>query len=70
MLYQAKILVSAAGVVTYLHDAATPGTLLAPTVTAAFTFDPGDPVIPFFRFLTHGDIPGVVKLINWEVGYQ
>ena len=57
--------VSSAGVVTYEIDDA------APTTTAAFTFDDGEVVIPFFYFL-HAAAPvaGVVKILEWECGYQ
>lgn len=62
--------VSAAGVVTYQHDLSTPGTLAAPTATAVFTFDDGDPVIPFCRFLHDTALAGEVNVLKWEVGYQ
>ena len=42
--------VSSAGVVTFQHVGAQPmndGTLVAPTVTSAFTFDDGDVVVPY-----------------------
>jgi len=42
--------VSKAGVVTFEHVGASPmesGTLIAPTVTSAFTFDSGDVVVPY-----------------------
>jgi hypothetical protein len=68
--YTFKVLVSAAGVVTYQHDITTEGTLAAPTTTAAFTFDDGDPVIPFIFFLNHTDLAGEVPIHLWEVGYQ
>lgn len=59
------VLVSAAGVVTYLIDG------VAPTVTAAFTFDDGDPVIPFLDFLQATSAQtGAFLIKNWEVGYQ
>jgi hypothetical protein len=60
-----KVLVSAAGVVTYTIDGA------APTATAAFTFDNGDPVIPFFRHLQANVAQnGNLILHTWNVGYQ
>lgn len=68
--YTFKVLVSAAGVVTYQHDITTEGTLAAPTVTAAFTFDDGDPVVPFIFFLNSADVAGEVAIYKWEVGYQ
>lgn len=59
-----EVYVSDAGVVTYKID----GT--APTVTAAFTFDTGEVVIPFLFFLNHTDLAGEVALQSWEVGLQ
>ena len=68
---QIKVLVSAAGVVTYQHDAVTPGTLAAPTATAAFTFDDGDPVVPWFHFLNANAAQcGAMIVQHWEAGYQ
>lgn len=58
------VLVSAAGVVTYLING------VAPTVTAAFTFDNGDIVVPFIRIEHGAAAPGLVSLINMEIGYQ
>jgi hypothetical protein len=54
--------VSAAGVVTFTIDGA------APTATAAFTFDDGEVVVPFFFFLHHTDVAGNVIITDWEVG--
>lgn len=56
--------VSGAGVVTYEIDGA------APTTTAAFTFDTGEEVIPFFYFLHASTAACAVYLKEWEVGYQ
>jgi hypothetical protein len=50
------------GVVTYLIDG------VAPTVTAAFTFDDGDVVVPFLFFLNAAGVAGQVVLQEWEVG--
>lgn len=58
------VYVSAAGVVTYKIDEATPSTV------AAFTFDSTDTVIPFFYFLHASDVAGAVELIEWECGYD
>jgi hypothetical protein len=59
-----EIYVSAEGVVTYKIDGAPP------TVTAAFTFDDGDTVVPFFYFL-HASTPGSGPIwTEWEVGLQ
>ena len=65
-----EVKVSAAGVVTFRHDAAVPGTLKAPTAVGAFTFDNGDPVIPFFHFLNTAALGDTVTIQSWEVGYQ
>lgn len=65
-----EVKVSASGVVTYRHDAVTPGTLKAPSTTTAFTFDAGDPVIPFFHFLNTAALGDTVTVQSWEVGYQ
>ena len=59
-----KVLVSAAGVVTYTIGGS------APTSTAAFTFDDAEVVIPFAYFLEDTDIAGAVELSLWEVGLQ
>lgn len=56
--------VSSAGVVTYKVDGA------APTATAAFTFDDGDPVIPFVHLLHDADLMDSAVITLWEVGYQ
>jgi hypothetical protein len=49
-------------VVTYKIDGA------APSVTAAFTFDSGDTLIPFFYFLNDTDLAGAVELVEWHAG--
>jgi hypothetical protein len=59
-----KVLVSAAGVVTYQIDGA------APTTVAAFTFDSGEVLVPFFFMLNAADVAGAVELIEWECGVQ
>jgi hypothetical protein len=60
-----RVNVSAAGVVTYLIDGA------APTTTAAFTFDDGDPVIPFFHFLqANAAQTGALVITDWTTDYQ
>lgn len=60
-----RINVSAAGVVTFLIDG------VAPTATSAFTFDDGDPVIPFLDFLqANAAQTGAFNLTKWEVGFQ
>lgn len=58
-----KILVSAAGVVTYEIDGSPP------TVTAAFTFD-ADEVMPFFHLLHGATSPGAVHWVNYNCGPQ
>ena len=57
-----KVKVSAARAVTYLIDG------VAPTVTAAFTFDSGEVLVPFFFFLHAADVAGAVELIELIVG--
>ena len=57
------VFVSAAGVVTYTVDD------VAPTTTAAFTFDDGDSLIPFIQIQHGGDVAGAIDLVAWEVGY-
>jgi hypothetical protein len=59
-----RILVSAAGVVTFQFDGAPP------TVTQAFTFDNGDVVHPFFRILHNAVVPGVINWVSMECGLQ
>jgi hypothetical protein len=59
-----KVLVSAAGVVTYEIAGS------APTVTAAFTFDDGDVVMPFIHFLNGSDVAGEVGLQSLKIGLQ
>lgn len=58
-----EIRVDAAGKVTYLINGA------APTVTAAQTFDDGDPLVCFLHFIQASDIAGAVTLNSWECGY-
>lgn len=58
-----QVLVSAAGVVTYLIDGS------APTTTAAYTFTDAINVMPFFYFLQNSDIAAAVPLMVWECGY-
>lgn len=65
-----KVLVSAAGVVTYQHDVAAIGTLAAPTTVAAFTFDDGDCVVPFIHFENVTGDAGLVELFEFECGLQ
>lgn len=52
--------VSMAGVVTYKYDGSEP------TVVAAFTFDTGDVVIPFFHLVNNATKTGAVVLQTWE----
>lgn len=58
-----EIRVSSAGVITYLING------VAPTVTAAQTFDAGDPVIPFVHFIQSTDI-AVPVITEWVAGAQ
>tara|TARA_Y100000310_G_scaffold189267_1_gene189242 strand:+ start:77 stop:820 length:744 start_codon:yes stop_codon:yes gene_type:complete len=59
-----KVLVSAAGVVTYTIDGS------APTTTATFTFDDAEVVCPFIYFLNDSNLAGLVEIITWDVGFQ
>jgi len=59
-----KVLVSAAGVVTYQVDGS------APTTTAAFTFDDAEVVIPFVYLLHTSDAAESTIITAWDVGYQ
>lgn len=63
-VFQVKIKVSSAGVVTYEYNYA------APTVVAAFTFDAGDVVIPFIRFTEAADITTQAATNYLEMGFQ
>jgi len=67
---QFKVLVSAAGVVTFQHDIVTPGTLAAPTAAGTMTFDIDDPVIPFVHFLNSANLADGVIIHSWDAGYQ
>jgi len=59
-----EVYVSAARAVTYKIDG------VPPTVTAAFSFDAGDVVVPFFHFKHGSDVAGAVIIQEWEVGLQ
>lgn len=59
-----EVYVSAAGVVTFKIDGRPP------TTTAAFTFDDGEVVVPFFYFLNDTDLAGAVTLKEFECGLQ
>ncbi len=59
-----KVLVSAAGVVTYTIGG------VAPSVTAAFTFDAGDVVIPFIRLTHAAAAPGAINWLSFKCGLQ
>ncbi len=59
-----EVYVSAAGVVTFMIDGA------APSTTAAFTFDDGEVVLPFFQFINAAGLAGDITIERWEVGYQ
>lgn len=61
--HELEVRVSAAGVVTYKIDGMPPAT------TAAFTFDDGEVVVPFFYFLNATDVAGEVVLKTFECGY-
>ena len=57
-----RVIVSAAGVVTYLIDG------VAPNTTAALTLDDADTVIPFFYLLNSTDLHGAINITKWECG--
>lgn len=57
-----KVNVSSAGVVTYNIDG------VAPTTTAAFTFDSGEVVIPSIVFVHGTDVAGSVQLQTYDCG--
>lgn len=71
-----KVAVSAAGVVTFARDLAanadpaTAATMVAPTVTQAFTFDDGDVITPFVLVLMGDEVSaGVADLVKLEIKY-
>lgn len=69
--YTVQVNVSAAGVVTFLHDAASSGgALVAPTAVAAFTHDDGDCLIPFIFALQGADLADTCVIQAFEAGYQ
>lgn len=59
--HELEVIVTSGGVVTYKIDG------VAPTATAAFTFDSGDTVVPFLFFLHTTDVAGAVEIIEWQV---
>ena len=63
-VHKVKVLVSSAGVVTYKLDNTTPG------AAAAFTFDDGEVVTPFFFYLNDSDVAGAVVLQKLKHGRQ
>lgn len=58
-----EVYVSETGVVTYKVDGVT-------ATGAAFTFDDGDTVVPFFHLLHDATTPGAVTIQSWECGLQ
>jgi len=62
--HELAVYVDVNGVVTYQIDDA------APTATAAFTWDDGDTVVPFFYFLHDTDVAETTYLQAWECGLQ
>lgn len=58
------VLVSDTGAVTYTVDGA------AASDAVAFTFDAGEPVIPFIHFLHATTSPDEIVVMDWEVSYQ
>jgi len=59
-----EVYVNVDGIVTYQIDGA------APTTTAAFTWDDGDTVVPFFYFIQAADFAEATYLTSWECGLQ
>ena len=59
-----KVLVGATGIVTYEISGSPP------TVTAPFTFDNGDVVMPFIHFINGPDVAGPVDLTVLKIGSQ
>jgi len=59
-----RVNVSSTGVVTYLING------VAPTVTAAFTFDNADVVTPFIRHEFGATNPGAINWISLKIGFQ
>jgi len=59
-----EVFVNVDGIVTYQIDG------VAPTTTAAFTWDDGDTVVPFFYFIHAGDFAEATYLTSWECGLQ
>lgn len=58
-----RVNVSAAGLATFAVDGVA-------NTPAAFTFDAGDPVIPFVFFINTADLAGKVAIQTWKAGYQ
>lgn len=67
-----RVNVSATGAVTFLHDAAVPGVLAAPTAggSLALDIDDGDPMIPMIFFIQGADLADAVIIQSWAAGYQ
>ncbi len=64
-IHEFGVYVSAAGVVTYTIDGSEPATV------AAFTFDDGDTVVPYFHYLLAADPESAaIELIDFECGLQ
>lgn len=59
-----KVLVSAAGVVTFEVGGS------AASAAPSFTFDNGDVVCPFIHLVHGATSPGAVNLVSWKCGYQ
>lgn len=63
--HELKVMVAASGAVTYEIDGG------APTVTAAFSFDAGERVIPFMFFLqANASQTGALVLVEFESSYE
>lgn len=60
--HELKVKVDATGAVTYEIDG------VAPTTTAAFSFDSSEVVVPFMYFLHASDVCDTLEITEWECG--
>ena len=59
-----EVYIDSNGAATYKIDG------VAPSTTAAFSFDSDETVIPFMYFLHSSDVAGAVTIRSWECGIQ
>jgi hypothetical protein len=62
--HKACVLVDDSGIATPQVDGGTP------TGVASYTFDSGEPVVPFLHYLHATDLAGEIDITGWEVSYQ